>query len=243
ERQVKFVQDHISSTENNLSNLHQSFGGYVKKIAKLRNKSDEIATAIYSYSEKESINKSVKFCLRELAGILATVGDCREVQIKNLDVRVVREFGQYDTLCHNAKSEVRNICGAKDREHNRRRHLNRTKAEAEVVKATSEVTRMQKALEEHVDIFEKKKLQDVKLILRNFVMEELSYHARAINLFTSAYNCIDKINENTDLEVIVCFSYLYPFFYRNEITNKKISQCKGVHYLVVYRNALFKKLL
>ena len=69
------------------------------------------------------------------------------------------------------------------------------------MKATVEVSRVVKGLEEQIDSFEKQKLRDVKSILLNFVTIELSYHAKAVELYTKAYQDIAEINELQDLEV------------------------------------------
>lgn len=58
-----------------------------------------------------------------------------------------------------------------------------------------------KGLEEQMNIFEKKKLQDVKSVLQDYVLTELSFHAKAIELFTKAYQDLNRINVEDDLEV------------------------------------------
>jgi len=58
-----------------------------------------------------------------------------------------------------------------------------------------------KALEDQVDVFEKKKLHDLKSLLLAFVTVELSFHSKAIEFFTRAYQEIADINEQEDLEV------------------------------------------
>ena len=58
-----------------------------------------------------------------------------------------------------------------------------------------------KALEDQVDMFEKKKLHDIKSLLRAFVTVELSFHSKAIEFFTRAFQEITDINEQEDLEV------------------------------------------
>lgn len=89
-------------------------------------------------------------------------------------------------------------------------------AEAELLKASADVSRTAKALEEQVDVFEKKKLQDVKSLLLGFVTIELGFHSKAIELFTKAYQDIADINEDEDLEV-QCFKYKYPILIANSI--------------------------
>jgi hypothetical protein len=70
------------------------------------------------------------------------------------------------------------------------------------MKATVEVSRVVKGLEEQIDSFEKQKLHDLKKILMNFVTVQLSFHAKAVELFTKAYQDVAEINEAQDLHVI-----------------------------------------
>lgn len=74
-------------------------------------------------------------------------------------------------------------------------------AETELLKASADVSRTAKALEEQIDVFEKKKLHDIKSLLLAFVTIELGFHSKAIQLFTEAYQEIADINEDEDLEV------------------------------------------
>ena len=72
------------------------------------------------------------------------------------------------------------------------------------MKASVEVSRVVKGLEEQIDSFEKQKLHDVKNILTNFVTVQLSFHAKSVELLTKAYQDIAEIDEAHDLEVISC---------------------------------------
>lgn len=78
-----------------------------------------------------------------------------------------------------------------------------TLAETELLKASAEVSRTMKGLEEQMNIFEKKKLDDVKSVLQDYVLIELSFHTKAIELFTKAYRDLNNINVEDDLEVII----------------------------------------
>ena len=64
-----------------------------------------------------------------------------------------------------------------------------------------EMSRVVKGLEEQIDSFEKQKLHDVKSIFLDFVLIELGFHAKAVELFTKAYQDIVEIDEAKDLEV------------------------------------------
>lgn len=60
---------------------------------------------------------------------------------------------------------------------------------------------MVKGLEEQIDSFERRKLHDLKSVLLDFVTVELSYHTKALELLTKAYQDVTAIDEIKDIEV------------------------------------------
>lgn len=76
-------------------------------------------------------------------------------------------------------------------------------AETELVKATAEVSKTIHNLEEQITSFERQKLHDIKAIFLDFISTEMGYHAKALEILTSAYQDIDAINEESDMEVNV----------------------------------------
>lgn len=73
------------------------------------------------------------------------------------------------------------------------------------MKATAEVSKTIHNLEEEIVTFEKQKLYDIKSIFLDFISTELGYHAKALELLTTAYQDIQTINEASDLQVHFIF--------------------------------------
>lgn len=69
------------------------------------------------------------------------------------------------------------------------------------MKATVEVSKVIKGLEDQIDSFERRKLHDVKTVLLDFIMIELSFYSKGIELLTKAYQDVAEIDETKDLEV------------------------------------------
>lgn len=63
------------------------------------------------------------------------------------------------------------------------------------------ISKSLKELEEHINQFEQKKIQDIKSLLLKFITIELAQHSNAIQLFTESFNEIKKINISSDLHV------------------------------------------
>lgn len=135
-----------------------------------------------------------------------------DTQVKRLESKVTNELSQYDGICKHSREEVKATFSAREKELVRKRQLERirernprnrqmiTVAETELLKASAEVSRTMKGLEEQMNIFEKKKLEDVKSVLQDYVLIELSFHTKAIELFTRAFQDLQGINVEDDLE-------------------------------------------
>ncbi|XP_068083444.1 CBY1-interacting BAR domain-containing protein 1-B [Anabrus simplex] len=212
DQQAKFILERISSVEKHFAEMCTAFGAYARKNAGLRDKTDEVAKVVNDYAEAENVNKSLKTGLLQFSGTLCNIGDYRDVHVQRLENKVVSELSQYEGICKHAKDEVKSIFAVRDREISRRRHLDRLRernprnrqqismAESELMKASADVSRTVKALEEQVDMFEKKKLHDIRAALLGYVTIELSFHAKAVELFTKAYQELADIDEDQDLE-------------------------------------------
>ncbi|XP_076658201.1 CBY1 interacting BAR domain containing protein Fam92 isoform X2 [Halictus rubicundus] len=212
EHEAKFVQDRISNVEKHFAELCTSFAAYTRKAARLRDKGDEIAKAIQVYAQSETVNRSLTTGLTNFSTTLSVIGDYRDAEVQRFDAKIVAPLSQYATICKHARDDVKNTFTARDKELTRKRHLDRLRernprnrqmishAESELMKASVEVSRVVKSLEEQIDSFEKRKLHDLKTVLLDFVVIELSFHAKSLELLTKAYQDIAEIDETKDLE-------------------------------------------
>ena len=83
-----------------------------------------------------------------------------------------------------------------------------SQAETELQRATMDATRTTRHLEETIDNFEKQKIKDIKTIFSEFITIEMLFHGKALEVYTAAYQNIQKIDEEEDLEVGLCLSKL-----------------------------------
>ena len=63
-----------------------------------------------------------------------------------------------------------------------------------------DATRTTRHLEQTIDNFEKQKIKDVETIFSEFITIEMLFHGKALEVYTAAYQNIQKIDEE-DLEV------------------------------------------
>ena len=64
-----------------------------------------------------------------------------------------------------------------------------------------DATRTTRHLEETIDNFEKQKIKDIKTTFSEFITIEMLFHGKALEVYTAAYQNIQKIDEKEDLEV------------------------------------------
>ncbi|XP_047109494.1 CBY1-interacting BAR domain-containing protein 1 isoform X3 [Schistocerca piceifrons] len=212
EQQAKFIQERISTVEKHFADLCAVFAEYTRKNASVRNKNDDLAQSLQNYAQSENVNKSMKNGLLEFSQTLSFVSDYRDAKVKRLEKKVVEELSAYDGICKHAKETVKNSLSVRDRELARRKQLDRVRernphnrqqisiAESELLKATADLSRTVRSLEEQTDMFEKKKLHDIKSIILNYIIIELSFHAKAVELFTKAYQQVSEVDEEEDME-------------------------------------------
>ncbi|XP_058802635.1 CBY1-interacting BAR domain-containing protein 1-A isoform X2 [Phymastichus coffea] len=212
EKEAKFVQERIDAVEKHFAELCSVFAAHTRKAARLRDKSDEVAKAIQTYANSEDINRSMSSCLVNFSNTLSVLGDYRDAEVNRLNAKVVAPLSQYQHTCKRAKENVKTTFAARDEELQRKQKLdnarkenpkNREKisqAHLNFMKASREVSKVVKSLEEQIDSFEKQKLHDIKTILLSFVTVQLSFHAKAVELLTKAYQDVAEIDEGQDLE-------------------------------------------
>ncbi|KAM0732658.1 CBY1-interacting BAR domain-containing protein 1 [Formica fusca] len=212
EQEAKFVQDRITGVEKHFAELCTIFAAFTRKAARLRDKSDELAKIIQTYADSEIINRSLSAGLANFSATLSVIGDYRDAEVQRLDAKIIAPLSQYATICKHARDDVKSTFAARDRELTRRRHLDKVRernprnhqmisqAKSELMKASVEVSRVVKGLEEQIDSFERRKLHDLKSILLDFVTIEMSFHTKALELLTKAYQDIAAIDEMKDLE-------------------------------------------
>ncbi|MCJ8749650.1 hypothetical protein PDJAM_G00178730 [Pangasius djambal] len=78
-----------------------------------------------------------------------------------------------------------------------------------------DATRTTRQLEETIDLFERQKIRNIKKIFGEFVTVEMAFHAKALEVYTTAYQHIQNVDEEADLEVFR--SSLHPRDYQSRI--------------------------
>ncbi|XP_023675854.1 CBY1-interacting BAR domain-containing protein 1 isoform X2 [Paramormyrops kingsleyae] len=212
--QTSQIQENITNVEKHFGELCQLFAAYVRKTARLRDKADLLVREVSLYADTET--PSLKSGLKLFADQLAKIQDYRQAEVERLEVKVIEPLKSYGTVVKLKREDLKNTQTARTREAKQMQQLERMRqrrpsdrqAESELQRATMDATRTTRQLEETIDEFEKQKIRDIKSILGQFITIEMAFHAKALEVFTTAYQHIQNIDEEEDLEVFR--SLLHP---------------------------------
>ncbi|XP_059412523.1 CBY1-interacting BAR domain-containing protein 1-like isoform X2 [Carassius carassius] len=233
--QTKQIQENITNVEKHFGDLCQLFSAYVRKTARLRDKADLLVKEVGLYADTETPN--LKLGLKNFADQLAKIQDYRQAEVERLEVKVIEPLTAYGNIVKTKREDLKQTQTARNREAKQMQQLERmrqrnpsdrqiiSQAESELQRATMDATRTTRQLEETIDDFEKQKIRDIKKILGEFVTVEMTFHAKALEIYTTAYQHIQNVDEEGDLEVFR--NSLHPTDYQSGLevvrANSKLS--------------------
>ncbi|XP_006161340.1 protein FAM92A isoform X2 [Tupaia chinensis] len=223
--QTRQLQDAVTNVEKHFGELCQIFAAYVRKTARLRDKADLLVNEINVYASTETPH--LKQGLKNFADEFAKLQDYRQAEVERLEAKVVEPLKAYGTIVKMKRDDLKATLTARNREAKQLSQLERTRqrnpsdrhvisqAETELQRATMDATRTTRQLEETIDNFEKQKIKDIKTIFSEFITIEMLFHGKALEVYTAAYQNIQKIDEDEDLEVFR--NSLYPQDYSSRL--------------------------
>ncbi|XP_030645308.1 CBY1-interacting BAR domain-containing protein 1 [Chanos chanos] len=219
------IQESVNNVEKHFGELCQLFAAYVRKTARLRDKADVLVREVSLYADTETPN--LKNGLKLFADQLAKVQDYRQAEVERLEAKVIEPLKSYGGVVKQKREDLKNTQSARNREAKQMQQLERmrqrnpsdrqiiSQAESELQRATMDATRTTRQLEETIDEFERQKIRDIKKIFGEFVTVEMTFHAKALEVYTTAYQHIQNVDEEGDLEVFR--STLHPPDYQSRL--------------------------
>ncbi|XP_068093761.1 CBY1-interacting BAR domain-containing protein 1 [Hyperolius riggenbachi] len=225
DNQTRQIQDTVTNVEKHFGELCQIYAGYVRKTARLRDKADLLVREVNAYADTETPN--LKHGLKCFADELAKLQDYRQAEVERLEAKVVEPLKCYGSIVKLKREDLKVTLSARNREAKQLAQLEKTRqrnpsdrqiisqAETELQRATMDAARISRQLEETIDSFEKQKIKDIKKIFGEFVTIEMVFHAKALEVLTTAFQHIEDIDEEEDLEVFR--SSLHPPDYQSRL--------------------------
>ncbi|GFY72535.1 protein FAM92A [Trichonephila inaurata madagascariensis] len=212
ELEHSFIKERIHNVEKHFSEISSKLSAYNKKEAHVRDCGDDLAKSILNFATKENLNITLRSSLMQFADLFIAIQEYRDAQIQRADVKVVLEFANYNSICKKAKSDLKTCFEIRAKEIAKKNQLEKARgknptdwqkiaqAERALNQAKDEATQTTVDLFKKIDNFERKKIEDIKNVLLEFIKIEMLFHAKAIELYTNAYNVIKTIKVEDDLK-------------------------------------------
>uniref|UniRef100_A0A1I8PQB7 BAR domain-containing protein n=1 Tax=Stomoxys calcitrans TaxID=35570 RepID=A0A1I8PQB7_STOCA len=227
---IKIINERINMTEKHLMEMCSTFSACTRKMAKFRDSYDELSKSLKHYSDEEEINESFSEGLKNFTNAVTILADYMDLNVHRMEIKIVNEMAQFDTLCKTTRENLRSAVISRDKEVLKQRQMldlkskfsaNNSAADSELLKAKMEVNRTNKEIDEIISNFEKRKLNDVKNILSDFILITMRYHTKALEALTASYYDVSNIDERGDF---VEFQKLMKS--KNDTQEKKLSKNK-----------------
>ncbi|XP_059157276.1 CBY1-interacting BAR domain-containing protein 1-A-like [Physella acuta] len=210
--QEKFAQSRVSTVEKYYGLLCHTLGSVIRKSARLRDKGDLFAHYLKEYTEKETLNNSTKVNLSAFAQNFSAVQDYRDAEVKRLEEKVLKPIMNYGTICKNMKSSVKGNQAAAKKESKQMEKVAKLEQklprnDAEISKAYNDLQRIRQEsgsyreqLMTEIDVFESRKINDLKSVLSEYVKIEMMFHARALKYLSECYQSVQRIDTEADID-------------------------------------------
>eukprot|EP01135_Chromosphaera_perkinsii_P005968 Nk52_evm13s375 gene=Nk52_evmTU13s375 len=210
DNQARYLYQRLQVVDKGLDTIHYDIKRIVDMYKKEMEKTARLTQNIAIYADNETPGIKQAF-----GGISEAFGELyvhRQLHAERLQLKVMQPLHMYKKICKIAKDDLHAREGVKHKEVKKSNSLsqlqakdptNRTKisqAKLELAGAHSEVLHINKALLENMEQFERQKIRDLKVIFQEYIHTELAYHAKAIEAFTKAYQKIDFIDEEVDID-------------------------------------------
>ncbi|XP_031513905.1 protein FAM92B [Papio anubis] len=208
--QVRGMDNTMANTEKYFGQFCSLLAAYTRKTARLRDKADQLVKQLIDFANSE--NPELRATMRGFAEDLAKVQDYRQAQVERLETKVVNPLKLYGAQIKQTRAEIKKFKRVQNREIKQLEKLEKlrqkspwdrqmiSQAETRVQRAAMDSSRTTLQLEETVDAFQRQKLKDLQTFFSNFVTIEMVFHAKALEVYSSAFQTLEKYDLERDLQ-------------------------------------------
>ncbi|XP_063168898.1 CBY1-interacting BAR domain-containing protein 2 [Candoia aspera] len=208
--QVKIMENTIANAEEYFGKFCSLMAAYTCKTAKLRDKSDVLVKQLMDYGNTE--NPELRTSVKNFAEELARVQDYRQAEVERLEKKVIEPLKVYGVLIKQARAELKKFKSARKNEIKQLERLEKirqkppsdqhmiSQVESQAHKASVDASRTTQQLKETVDAFQEQKLKDIQKIFLDFTTIEMVFHAKALEVYSQAFQTLESYNAEKDLE-------------------------------------------
>uniref|UniRef100_A0A2K5S6A6 CBY1 interacting BAR domain containing 2 n=1 Tax=Cebus imitator TaxID=2715852 RepID=A0A2K5S6A6_CEBIM len=202
--QVRVMENTVANAEKYFGQLCSLLAAYTRKTARLRDKADQLVKQLIDFANSE--NPELRATMRDFAEDLAKVQDYRQAQVSVVGAPISGLRAEIKKFKHVQNHEIKQL---KNLEKLRQKSPSDQQmiisfpgsgAETNVQRAAVDSSRTALQLEEMVDAFQRQKLRDLQTFFSDFVTIEMVFHAKAVEVYSSAFQTLEKYDLERDLQ-------------------------------------------
>uniref|UniRef100_A0A2K6FXI8 CBY1 interacting BAR domain containing 2 n=1 Tax=Propithecus coquereli TaxID=379532 RepID=A0A2K6FXI8_PROCO len=206
--QARMMEDTVANAEKHLGQFCSLLAAYTRKTARLRDKADQLVGQLIGFASAEP--PELRAAVRSFAEALAQVQDYRQAEVERLETKVVNPLKLYGAQIKQTRAEIKKLKHAQKNEIKQLQKLEKLRqkspsdrqmiAETSVQRASADASRTTRQLEDTVGAFQRQKLKDLQKIFSDFVTIEMVFHAKAVEVYSSAFQTLENYRLERDLQ-------------------------------------------
>ncbi|XP_032709723.1 protein FAM92B isoform X2 [Lontra canadensis] len=208
--QVRVMENTVTNAEKYFGQFCSLLAAYTRKTARLRDKADQLVRQLTDFANTE--HPEMRATMRNFAEDLAKVQDYRQAEVERLETKVICPLKLYGAHIKQTRAEIKKFKQVQKNEMKQLEKLEKlrqkspsdrqmiSQAETGVQRASVDASRITHQLEEVIDTFQKQKLKDLQKIFSDFVTIEIVFHAKAVEVYSSAFQILESYDLERDLE-------------------------------------------
>ncbi|XP_028812562.1 protein FAM92B-like isoform X1 [Denticeps clupeoides] len=238
--QIKQMEAMLDDSEKHLGQFCSILASYTRKTARLRDKADLLVRELNNFSSREE--PEVRNSIKNFAEDLAMVQDYRQAEVERLEIRVVSPLKAYGDIFKIKRADLKRFSADRKREIKELQKLNNirqknpadrqtiTQAEMNAHNASMNASRNTKKMEETIMDLQRQKLEDIKKIFSEFIMVEMLFHAKALEVYTHTFQNLETMDVEKDLELFRRRIQLTDIPFESQVLQSPLSSSPGPTY-------------
>lgn len=206
----KVITERINLAERHFSMLLKDFTAFATGLQSLQEKGMKLSKSVDIFADDEY--PSMKASLGGISESIAAVQDYMGAQVDFIQAKVSPPLSLNATNVKHAREYVKELAVTREKESIKRKAVDKlrakepknkgkiSQAEQNLQKLTVDANRSRQTLEEQMVEFERKKIEDIRLVFSNFFHGQMLFHAKALELYTTAFQRLGSLDEEQDIE-------------------------------------------
>ncbi|XP_060247862.1 CBY1-interacting BAR domain-containing protein 2 [Meriones unguiculatus] len=208
--QVRAMENTVTNAERYFGQFCSLLASYTRKTARLRDKADQLVKQLIDFANTE--NPELRATMRDFAEDLAKVQDYRQAEVERLEAKVISPLKLYGAQIKQTRADIKKCKRVQNNEIKQLEKLEKlrqkspsdrqmiSQAETSAQRASVDTNRSTHHLAETVDAFQEQKLKDLRKIFSDFVTIEMVFHAKAVEVYSSAFQTLENYDVGRDLQ-------------------------------------------